>query len=85
MFIGGHDLIDANSDTLVVVKYILTSRLGEPVELNNDVALLELAVFVNKPAIEVRSGQGQVDALAAGTHFTVTGWGSASTTEQVFP
>lgn len=82
--IGGHDLTDASSGTRVSVKHIYSHEsYGSPVQLNNDIALLELTESVDKPSIEILS-KAQADALVAGTSFTVTGWGNTSTTEQVF-
>ena len=54
--IGGHDLTDASSGTRVAVKHIYSHEsYGSPVQLNNDIALLELTESVDKPSIEILS------------------------------
>lgn len=77
--IGGHDLTNPDSGIYAEVANIYSHRdYNSPVEINNDMALLELTEAVDSPAISLITPE-QMAALSAGDMLTVSGWGNTVT------
>lgn len=79
VLIGASDFTNPSDGKRVAVKYIYAhAEYNMPVDVNNDMALLELVEAVDLPSIKVIS-KSEANKLVSGTMLTVTGWGNVLT------
>jgi len=85
VLIGASDFTNTSEGKRIAVKYVYVhDEYNNPVDTNNDMALLELVEIVDAPSIKVIS-KTEADNLKAGTLLTVTGWGNVVTDGVEYP
>jgi len=87
VIVGIHDLKKESSEgqRLKVINIFMHEDFSNPIELDNDVAILELEKDVaNITPIKTLTTELLAE-IAAGTELTVIGWGNRSTSGQDFP
>lgn len=85
--VGIHDLKkeDSQGQRVAVKNIIMHEDYSSPVELNNDIAILELESAVTGITPIKTMTASMMQSITAGTDLTVIGWGNRSTDGEDYP